>query len=367
MQGQPLALKGQPLSLQGQNVSLQGKSFAQQNPQVRFSLYPRVRNGGAGNLTARSGTPSADYVHMGDMGGKKRQHLQVDAAAGFFPDDSLKKRTEYYPLPFEGYDPDRTQVQWGRFAIVGTALAATITAIHIYQRNAWWSDNRCDFHMIEDPEYALNIDKAGHFYGGALSSFIGQKSMEWTGFSRSTSVWGGFAIGALFELYVEFEDGFACNWGFSRGDAYADLAGAAWPVLQYYVPTMRHFQPKYSYWPSEEYFNGIHHGNAIDDYNGQTYWMGVHVHGLLPKTWQDYWPSWLGFAVGLAVRNVGNPDWVENPLERHVYISLDYDFTKILPGDSWFLHTLKQALNFIHFPAPAIRISPSGVFYVLYF
>ncbi len=344
LQGQPSSLQGQPSLQQGQPFLLQGQSYAQQNPRVRFSLYPRV---GAGNLA----------------GSEKLLRHEGEAVAGLFPDDSLQDRVKRVPVPFEGYDPDRTQVRWGRVAIVGTALAATVTAIHIYQRNAWWSDNRCDFHFIEDPDYALNIDKAGHFYGGALSSFIGQKSMEWSGFSRTASVWGGFAIGALFELYVEVEDGYGCDWGFSRGDAYADLAGAAWPVLQYYVPTFQHFQPKYSYWPSDEYLNGIHHGNAIDDYNGQTYWMGVHVHGLLPKTWQDYWPSWLGFAVGLGVRNVGS----ENPLERHIYISLDYDFTEILPGDSWFLYTLKQALNFIHFPAPAIRISPSGVFYVLYF
>ena len=41
--------------------------------------------------------------------------------------------------------------------------------------------------------------------------------------------------------------------------------------------------------------------------------------------------------------------------------------TKIIPGDSWLLQALKEGLNFIHFPAPAIKISPNFVSYGLYF
>lgn len=267
------------------------------------------------------------------------------------------------PLPFDGYDPAHTDVQWGRVAIVGGTLGALVTGIHIYQRNAWWSDQRTSFHFTEDPIYALNVDKAGHFLGGAAGSFIGQKSLEWSGFSRDASVWGGFAMGALFELYVEFEDGFARDWGFSPGDAYADVAGAFWPVLQEYVPGVEHIQPKFSYWPSKAMRNGSHKGNAIDDYEGQTYWMGVHVEGLLPRSLKPYWPDWLAIAVGVSVRNME----VHANKERNIILALDYDMTKIIPGDSWFMHTLKQALNYVRFPAPAIRISPNYVAYGLYF
>ena len=267
------------------------------------------------------------------------------------------------PVPFEGYDPENTQVRWGRLAGIGLVAAGVVTAVHIYQKNAWWQNDSCGFHVVPDPEYALNVDKVGHFHGGAFTSFLGQKAMIWSGFSREAAVWGGFAIGALFELYVEFEDGFACDWGFSPGDAAADIVGASWPVLQYYVPAMHNVWPKISYWPSQTYRDGIHKGNAIDDYNGQTYWMGVHPYGWLPRSWQSYWPSWLGFSVGIAVRNMKT----EEPLEKHVFIALDYDMTKILPGDSWFMHTFKEALNFIHFPSPAIRISPSFIGYGLYF
>ncbi len=278
-------------------------------------------------------------------------------------DDSLDSAP-----PFEGYDPNVSHWQWDRAAIVGGVLGATVVGLHIYQRNAWWQDQRTSFHFQDDPDYALNVDKAGHFFGGAFGSFLGQKSLEWSGASRETAVWGGFAMGALFELYVEFEDGYARDWGFSPGDAYADVIGAAWPVVQHYVPAASHLQPKFSYFPSKSYRDGIHKGNAIDDYEGQTYWMGVHVHGLLPRSWQGYWPEWLGLAVGVSVRNMPHFDQEHTTAtERNLIIALDYDMTKIIPGDSWLLNALKEALNYIHFPAPAIRISPNYIAYGLYF
>lgn len=275
------------------------------------------------------------------------------------------------PLPFPGYDPARTQWQWGRVAIVGGLLGATVTGIHIYQRNAWWSGDRQPFHFENDWDYALNVDKAGHFYGGALGAFLGRKSLEWSGASRSTALWGGSLMGALFELYIELEDGYARDWGFSPGDAYADVLGAGWPLLQEYIPGFEHLHPKFSYWPSKALREGKHDGNMIDDYEGQTFWMGVHVHGLLPRALRPYWPEWLGLAVGVAVRNmplkVDGQVIYGNPLDRNIIIALDYDMTKIIPGDSWLLNALKEGLNFIHFPAPAIRIAPNFIAYGLYF
>jgi hypothetical protein len=288
--------------------------------------------------------------------------LLSPSAAG--QEDSLRAS-----LPFPGYDPDVSQWQWDRAAIVGGVLGATVTGIHIYQRNAWWEGQRGPFHFQDDPDYALNVDKAGHFYGGAFGSFLGQKSLEWSGASRSTAVWGGFAMGALFQLYVEFEDGFARDWGFSPGDAYANVLGAAWPVVQHYVPVASHFQPKFSYWPSQALIDGTHPGNAIDDYEGQTYWMGVHVHGLLPRSWQSYWPKWLGIALGVSIRNMPHFDPEADPgaLQRNLIIALDYDMREIIPGDTWLLQALKEALNHIHFPSPAIRISPDFIAYGFYF
>ncbi len=274
-------------------------------------------------------------------------------------------------VPFDGYDPEVSQWQWDRALIVGGVLGGLVTGIHIYQQNAWWKDRRTSFHFQSDNEYALNVDKAGHFFGGAVGSFLGRKSLEWSGASQSTALWGGFAMGALFELYVEIEDGFGPDWGFSPGDAIGDVLGAAWPLAQHYVPGLDQVHPKFSYYPSQAFRDGHHNGNMIDDYDGQTTWMGVHVYGLLPKSWKPYWPEWLGIAVGVSVRNM--PITVDGkyidvgPRERNIIIALDYDMTKIIPGDHWLLIALKEGLNFIHFPSPAIRISPNFISYGLYF
>ncbi|MBL0175640.1 MAG: hypothetical protein IPP94_10310 [Ignavibacteria bacterium] len=284
-----------------------------------------------------------------------------------FP-SALPGDTAAYPPPFDGYHPDSTSVRWDHALIVGGALTGTVAAIHIYQQNAWWKDRRTSFHFVDDQDYALNVDKAGHFLGGAFGAFLGEKSLEWSGVSRDGSAIWGSVLGALFELYVEVEDGYALDWGFSKGDAIGDVAGAAWTLGQHFVPILENFQPKFTYYPSKKFRDGLHHGNAIDDYEGQTYWMAVHVHGLLPKSWKPYWPEWLAIAVGASVRNMADFDGATGAdKERNIIISLDYDMTKILPTDTWWMRTLAEFLNFIHFPAPAIRISPNYIAYGLYF
>ena len=43
------------------------------------------------------------------------------------------------------------------------------------------------------------------------------------------------------------------------------------------------------------------------------------------------------------------------------------DVTKILPSDNVLWEGVKRVLNYIKFPAPAIRLTPSAVWYGLYF
>lgn len=359
-------------------------AFAQTREDVASPSGQKLRDS-AYDLSRGFTTRTLQAVEAGDlsaMGGDvgqilgrtdiDRSLLRLDIARSFpcngrmFPPDSGIRSSE--PLPFAGYDPDQTRVRWTPTIILGSALALTITGIHYYQMNAWWKDQRGPFHIMEDDAYALNIDKAGHFFGGAFCAFVGRKSMEWCGFSRNTSVITGALMSFLFEMYVELEDGFARKWGFSPGDAMADLIGAAWPVGQHFVPYLENFQPKFSYWPSKELREGTSAKIFIDDYNGQSYWMGMRVYELLPSSWQKFWPSWLGLAVGVSVRGVqdSRTDVAGSPI-RHVFLALDYDMTKIIPGDSWFLDTLAKAMNYIHFPAPAIQISPGYIAYGLYF
>jgi len=99
----------------------------------------------------------------------------------------------------------------------------------------------------------------------------------------------------------------------------------------------------------------------MDDYEGQVFWLSLRVHEFLPQNPARYWPDFLPLAIGIRGRDIEGAQ-----PHREFYIALDYDMTKILP-DTGFPKTVGEALNFIHLPSPAVRISPSVIFYGLYF
>src|SRR5579872_3633579 len=49
--------------------------------------------------------------------------------------------------------PLKPQIDWTRFSIASGSLAAGIFALHVYQLNAWWANQRTTFHVIDDNEY----------------------------------------------------------------------------------------------------------------------------------------------------------------------------------------------------------------------
>src|SRR5437867_3562575 len=239
----------------------------------------------------------------------------------------------------ENTAPDSTQIpvfnpdsiRYGRLALVGGTLLSSMAAIHIYQQSGWWKDNRAPFHFQEDLVYGRSVDKIGHFYGAYLMSFVIQKSVEWANVPEEKSLWIGSAGGLLFQTYVEVEDGFSA-WGFDRVDFASDVAGAAWPIGRYYVPYFRNFDLKLSYHPSSllgsaagSGFRGQQHF-LIDDYEGQTLWLSIKIHGLLPESMRSFWPSFLCVAIGYGARHVAGPD--SYPV---YFLAPDLDMTKIIP------------------------------------
>jgi hypothetical protein len=253
------------------------------------------------------------------------------------------------------------EVSTARLGIIGGALLTTTLIINYYQQNAWWLGERAPFHFQNDWTYALNADKVGHIYATSAAQHIFQKSLEWSGLSETKSIWYGAGLALVFELYIETQDGFHKEWGFSPGDAMGDAIGAFYPVLQHYVTPLKNVKFKWSYWPSKDLRDGKKQ-MFIDDYEGHTYWLSVSFYDWLPKSVQSWWPSFLGIAGGYAVRNLNGAGGGE----KQFYIAFDYDLTK-LPGDSWILRALKETGNFFHFPAPALRITPTATFFVIYF
>ena len=263
-------------------------------------------------------------------------------------------------------DPN-TDIRYGRLALVAGTMVTGMTAIHIYQQNGWWANNRAPFHVQEDLTYGLWVDKIGHFYGASLLGLVVQKSVEWANVREENALVLGAGAGALFQTFIEIEDGFSA-WGFDRVDFAFDLAGAGWNIARYHFPSLQNFDLKLSYLPSPLInssegigFRGQKH-LMMDDYEGQTFWLSCKINNLLPPTLEPYWPDFLCVALGYGARDISSPK--PYPV---VYLALDYDMEKIIPSETWFLRALGQGLNFIHFPAPTIRISPSAIWYGLFF
>ncbi|MBU2584816.1 MAG: hypothetical protein KKH32_05745, partial [Bacteroidetes bacterium] len=76
-------------------------------------------------------------------------------------------------------NPDES-VNYTRLAVLGGVTLATGIGLHIYQANAWWRDQRRNFHFQNDWEYALWIDKLGHFWAGSGVQHLFSSALEWS-------------------------------------------------------------------------------------------------------------------------------------------------------------------------------------------
>jgi hypothetical protein len=256
----------------------------------------------------------------------------------------------------------------GSVAVVGGSIAA----VHIIQYNSWWKDQRGDFHLYDDPDYKQNFDKFGHAFGGYYTSFFFDEAYSWAGFNKTQSVLLGAASSLLFEFYVEVEDGFARDWGFSQGDMKANMAGTAFYVVRNTIPFMKNFNYKWTYIPSGQDPDIPNQDvNPIDDYQGQSYWITANIDGLLPRSMKGVVPDWLNLAFGVGGYSL-DADTVpgDDPFkERKIayFVGLDYDMEKIIPESNiGILNFLRRALNYWHFPAPAYRITPEPRFFILF-
>ncbi|MBI5475515.1 MAG: DUF2279 domain-containing protein [Ignavibacteriales bacterium] len=251
-------------------------------------------------------------------------------------------------------------INYSRVAVVSAVAAGTITLAHIQSYNSWWKGERSKFRIHDEGAYALGADKLGHLYFSYLSSDMLGRSLEWSGVKSRNAFLFGAVTSLAFELYVEVEDGFTKSLGFSPGDALADAGGALYPFLRNEYPVLKNFNYKISIFPSSFYREGRYR-TIIDDYESIYYWISID-RNIAPKLFESFIPKFFTIAVGYSVKEItksgtGFPE---------LFISLDYDFEK-LPGDGSFICSLKHLLNYIHFPAPAIRISPNLIFYGLKF
>ncbi|MBN2570795.1 MAG: DUF2279 domain-containing protein [Ignavibacteriales bacterium] len=254
-------------------------------------------------------------------------------------------------------------INYWTLAGVGAISTGIWYGVHQYYANAWWQEQDNKFRVVNDWEYALSIDKLGHFYGANLIGHLFSAGFEAANLSLEASTIYGALASLAFQLYVEIQDGFGPQWGFSPGDALGDILGSVYLVGQYYIPYLKNFQPRFSYYPSDEFLNNEKPDmNLVNDYQGQKLWMGLRMKEILPEAISEYWPSFLMLSVGYGVKDLDS----SGGGIREWYIGLDLDAEAIpLYGKFW--QFVKNSLNYIHFPMPGIRISPDFTFLVFCF
>lgn len=281
-----------------------------------------------------------------------------------------------YKQQMENFDPLQKEINYPILAGVGISYAFIIYQINEYYKNTWWRTDTNyiydgSFHVVNDSKYALGIDKIGHVYGTAVISHFFSAGLEAANVKEELAVWIGAAGGLGLQLYTEIQDGYAPidketgepKWGFSPGDAIADVIGAGYFVARYYYPYLNNFQLRASYFPSEEMRNGNKPDNNIaDDYDGQKMWLAFRMKNLLPSSLAEYWPSFLMLSAGYGVTGVGDYS-KEGPVPSY-YIAFDFD-ASVIPIHGKFWEFIKNTLNYIHFPMPGIKISQDGISFLL--
>ncbi len=260
-----------------------------------------------------------------------------------------------------------------KFTISITSLALVTGGLYYYVNNSWWSDESIDFHFDQGPDltYAMNVDKAAHFFGGLVTADMFSRTMIWSGIQEDKAYLYGSLFGSALQLGIEIKDGYAPYWGFSKVDLLTGVVGSFSPYLKQKYPTYNvvnfkigYFKRSNHYWDLENQrgkFPGPYDWH--NDYVNQTYWMALDIKRISNQSW---WPDFLDLAIGFGL---DDSQFLNNQNRKsggcnEWYLAIDYNLPKLLKNlDSPLAKELKYWLNYIKFPAPTLRFSPTIEFY----
>ena len=289
------------------------------------------------------------------------QSMAMDKTYGAWRDIQFDYRSE---------DPEDTLRTFSIPRFTGVASLTAVSFIAAYAlvfEKGWWDEKGSDFSFDDlenDFEYALNLDKFGHFASGVVLGEFFYEGYYWSGVSEFNSYLYAGISAALTHVGIDVKDGFSPEWGFSVFDVLAGSIGGFYPMAKRYIPAFKYFDMKWSYWiNTKAYYDQSETGIFTDDYVNQTFWCSFKVHRLLPSGARKYWPSWLAFAVGLSIDEGVYVKGEEG--SRELYLALDYDLESFKPKARW-ARTLIKSLNYLKLPAPTVQVYPETKFFWLY-
>ena len=294
--------------------------------------------------------------------------LVFPAAALSSPGDPLTWRDSTWDYRSEDSADIKSEIEPAKvFGVASLTLIAYGAAYGFVFEKGWWDDERTHFHFENDFDYALNLDKFGHFAAGVVLGEFFYEGYHWAGASEFQSyLFAGLSALAT-HIAIDVKDGFAPTWGFSIFDVLSGGLGGFLPMAERYVPLFKYIDLKWSYWiNSNAYYDSNHAASGgvfTDDYVNQTFWLSVKPYRLLPESARKYYPSWLAFAVGLSI---DEKVFTKEPHpRREVYVALDYDLEAFRPQSRFARFAIKM-LNYFKLPAPTIQVYPEFHWYLLY-
>ncbi len=281
---------------------------------------------------------------------------------------------------------EEKDIELMRLALVGGGALTSRYLGFKYLDRTWYQGEKLDrVRWINDwdGETYLNMDKGGHFLGGLAMAQTFAGAYAWCGLGgRSAALLGTLSSWAAL-LEIEMRDAHFDQWGFSIPDFLANSVGAGIPLIYNLFPATRGLRFKFSYYPSALYLDRHkrrdrdrpHIEHLIDDYEGMTFWMTLSLNQLSGDRADEIWADFLGLGLGYGVTGLHGSNVKSQgpnkyygdlpPARPEIFLALDYD-VRFLPGRGRILNYIKTQLNWIHFPAPALRIYPRLRIYLLY-
>ena len=288
----------------------------------------------------------------------------------------------YLPLaPAQSHDSmkqDSVTIQKDRLTGVLVAQSALYVASLTGLYFAWYKDYpQSAFHLFNDENEWMQIDKCGHTLAAYYISRIGYSTYRWSGVKEKQAIWYGGLLGFAYMLNIEILDGFSSGWGFSVGDLTANTLGSMVFIGQQLAWHEQRFSLKYSFHQTEyaqyrpDLLGDNLLQNTLKDYNGVSFWVSGNISSFLPET--SKFPKWLNIAAGYGAEGMtgafdNSTQHNGQPIPqfsryRKFFLSLDVDLTRI-PTKSKVLKGIFTVLNFIKIPAPAIEYNTLGQFKV---
>jgi len=264
----------------------------------------------------------------------------------------------------------------GVLSVQGALYFGSLSGLYF----AWYKGYpQSSFHLFNDNNEWLQMDKCGHAFSAYYESMIFYYSYRWAGLGNTASAWYGGLLALAYQLNIEILDGFSSGWGFSIGDFTANTVGATLFVSQQLIWKEQRVRLKYSFHQTSYpvYRPDLLGTNVayqiLKDYNGMSFWLSGNISSFLPKG--KRFPRWLNIAIGYggggmtgAYVNASNPSAPGPERYRRFMLSVDVDLTRI-PTHSKVLKAVFTVLSIIKIPAPAIEYNSLGNFrfYPLYY